>query len=125
VWGYDAAFMARCRPELVVHAEDVRAGRVVVAERAGVPLGFSLVRLEADPPELEMLFVDPAAIGSGAGTALLQDALARAGAAGVAALVVESDPNAEAFYRARGATRIGERASPSTGRSLPLLRITT
>jgi len=117
--------MARCRPELVVADDDVRAGRVVVAERAGARLGFSLTRLEADPPELEMLFVDPAAMGAGTGTALLRDALARAAAAGVAALVVESDPNALPFYLARGAVRIGERASPSTGRALPLLRLST
>ena len=98
---------------------------MVVAERAGRRLGFSLVRLDADPPELEMLFVDPGAIGTGAGTALLRDALTRAATPAAAALVVESDPNAEPFYLARGAVRVGERTSPSTGRPLPLLRLST
>jgi len=56
---------------------------------------------------------------------IVSAALARAAAAGVAALVVESDPNALPFYLARGAVRIAERASPSTGRALPLLRLST
>jgi GNAT superfamily N-acetyltransferase len=72
-----------------------------------------------------MLFVDPAAIGTGAGRALLRDALARAAEAGLAELVIESDPDAEPFYRAQGAVPAGTRTSWSTGRELPLLRIAT
>jgi hypothetical protein len=39
-------------------------------------------------------------------------------------LLIESDPNAEGFYLAMGATRIDERRSAS-GRTLPLLRVMT
>jgi GNAT superfamily N-acetyltransferase len=98
---------------------------VRVAERDGTLVGFSLCVLDADPPQLDMLFVDPPAIGTGAGGALLALALAEARAAGVEALELESDPDAVAFYLAKGAVRIGERRSPSTGRSLPLLRLPT
>jgi GNAT superfamily N-acetyltransferase len=72
-----------------------------------------------------MLFVEPAAIGTGAGRALLRDALDRAREAGLTELVIESDPDAEPFYRSQGAEPVGTRTSWSTGRELPLLRIRT
>ena len=72
-----------------------------------------------------MLFVDPAAIGTGVGRALLIDALTVARTAGLDALLIESDPDAEPFYRSHGAEPAGTRTSVSTGRELPLLRIAT
>jgi hypothetical protein len=39
--------------------------------------------------------------------------------------VIESDPDAEPFYRSQGAEPVGTRTSWSTGRELPLLRIRT
>ena len=94
-----------------------------VAERDGVVVGVSAVDPQAR--ELELLFVDPPAIGTGAGGALLRDALEQARAAGLAELTIESDPDAEPFYVAAGAERIGTRVSSATGRELPLLRIAT
>ena len=123
-WGYDEAFLEACREELAVAEADIAAGLVAVAEDAGAVLGFATVRLEA-PAELEALFVDPAVMGKGAGRALVAWARETARAAGVASLLVESDPNAEPFYLRHGAVRIGERTSPSTGRALPLLRLAT
>ena len=122
-WGHDAAFLERARPELTVHPEHLDRWIVRVAERDGAPVGFAAVDPEAC--ELEMLFVDPAAIGTGAGRALLRDALDRAREAGLTELVIESDPDAEPFYRSQGAEPVGTRTSWSTGRELPLLRIRT
>jgi hypothetical protein len=39
-------------------------------------------------------------------------------------LTIEGEPNAEGFYRAIGAVRVGERRSPS-GRTLALLEVPT
>ena len=122
-WGHDAAFLERARPELTVRPEHLRLWIVRVVERAGAVVGFAAVGLE--PPELEMLFVDPPAIGTGAGRALLIDALTVAREAGLDALLIESDPDAEPFYRSHGAEPAGTRTSVSTGRELPLLRIST
>ena len=122
-WGHDAAFLERARPELTVHPDQLERWIVRVAERHGAVVGFAAVDPEAR--ELEMLFVDPPAIGTGVGRALLLDALDRARKAGLGALTIESDPDAEPFYLAAGAARIGTRVSPATGRELPLLRIAT
>jgi len=122
-WGHDAAFLERARPELTVHPDQLERWIVRVAERHGAVVGFAAVDPEAR--ELEMLFVDPPAIGTGAGRALLRDALAAAREAGLDSLLIESDPDAEPFYRSQGAEPAGARTSWSTGRELPLLRIAT
>lgn len=121
-WGYDAAFLARCRTELTLTPADVAARPVRVAERDGRTVG--LLVLGGEPPalELDMLFVDPPAIGTGAGRVLFEHAVATARAAGARTLWIEADPEAESFYRHVGAVPAGTSVSPSTGRELPRLR---
>jgi GNAT superfamily N-acetyltransferase len=120
-WGYDAGFLERARRELTVTAEDVERLVLRVAMDDGTPLGFSAVDVHSAPAELLALWVDPSAIGTGIGRALLRDALSTAAAHGTGGLLVESDPNAETFYLHHGARRLGERRSPTTKRLLPLL----
>ncbi|KPC84911.1 MULTISPECIES: GNAT family N-acetyltransferase [Streptomyces] len=123
-WGYDAAFLAACRDELTVRAGDMEDGRTVVAEEDGGLLGFAA--LSGEPPEgaLGMMFVEPDAIGRGVGRLLFEHAVGQARRLGFAALTIDADPNAEPFYTAMGAVRIGATPSGSIpGRELPLLRI--
>ena len=124
-WGYDADFMARAATELQWDEDDLGTLLVHVAEQGGELLGFAAVRPDAEPPELEALFVEPRAMGTGVGRALLARARAAAAAAGIAELVIDSDPQAEGFYLRAGARRDGESRSPSTGRLLPRLVIRT
>ncbi|MGC5014210.1 GNAT family N-acetyltransferase [Streptosporangium sp. DT93] len=124
-WGYDEAFMAACRDELSVAASEVARLRATVAEHDGRVLGFAT--LEGDPPEgcLGMLFVEPDAIGRGVGRLLFEHAVATAADLGFERLTIDADPNAEPFYLAMGATRIGATPSGSIpGRVLPLLAVT-
>lgn len=144
-WGYDQSFLDACREELTIPAEQVVPKRTYVAvSQAGVDaavtsygtgaagsadvpgriLGFGTI--EGDPPagELGMLFVDPAVIGKGVGGALFAHLSAVATELGFHRLTIASDPNAEPFYLARGAVRIGAVPSGSVpGRSLPLLAL--
>ncbi len=123
-WGYGAEFLERARPELAVSAEELeRMLAAVAVDGEGNALGFYAVDLEPEPPELLALFVDPAAIGTGLGGRLFSAAARAAREAGLTKLVIESDPNAEAFYLSRGARRFGERVSRTTGRALPLLEL--
>jgi N-acetylglutamate synthase-like GNAT family acetyltransferase len=124
-WGYGEAFMAAASSELIVHEADLERLDVLVIEREGALVAFAALDFGADQPELDALFVDEEWIGSGLGGALLEAACTVARKRGVDALVIESDPNAEEFYRRHGAVSIGERRSESTGRTLPLLRIAT
>jgi N-acetylglutamate synthase-like GNAT family acetyltransferase len=122
-WGHDAAFLARSRTALTLRPEHLGRWIVRVAERDGAVVGVAAVDPEA--AELELLFVEPAAIGTGVGGVLLRDALDRAREAGLDELLIESDPDAEPFYRAHGAEPLGTRVAAATGRELPLLRIAT
>jgi GNAT superfamily N-acetyltransferase len=118
-WGYDDAFMAACRDELTMQPSFIP--RIDVAEdEDGRVVG--MVRLE--PGVLEDLFVDPDAIGTGVGRVLIEHACRRAASEGMTTLSIDADPNAEPFYVAMGAVRVG--ASPSQsipGRMLPQLRL--
>ncbi|NUR74349.1 MAG: GNAT family N-acetyltransferase [Hamadaea sp.] len=122
-WGYDAAFLARCRPALTLHEDQVEPHRTLVAELDGRVAG--VVTVTGVPPEgeIDLLFIDPWAIGHGVGRALVGHATAAAAAEGFESLLIESDPQAEPFYLRMGAVRIGEQVSPATGRALPLLRL--
>ena len=123
-WGYDDDFLEACRDVLTVSPADVEAGAVFVAEVDGAAAGF--YRLGGGRPvaELEDLWVDPATIGRGIGAALLAHAAEQARERGCTAVLVESDPHAEGFYRAQGARRVGGRTSTvDENRRLPLLRL--
>ena len=123
-WGYDAAFMERVRPILTFSEDDLVASPVYVLDAGGTAVG--IYRLTGTPPsgELEDLWLDPSAIGQGSGRRMFHHALATARTLGFDELTIEAEPNAEGFYAAMGATRVGERRSPS-GRTLSLLRVPT
>lgn len=113
-WGYDAAFLDACRAELAIEADDVVARRIVVAEDPESGEVFAVASLEGQPPvgELGLLFVEPRMIRRGVGRTLYADVLARARDLGFQRLTIDSDPYAEPFYRALGATPGGPAASP-------------
>ena len=112
-----AAFMwEEDRPALLAHPdaidlpiEHIVAGYVHVAERQGVPVGFSvwLPRGDGDA-ELDGLFVEPAAWGAGVGRHLVRQAETVALDAGSAVLWVVANPRAAGFYAACGFERVGE-----------------
>lgn len=128
-WGYDAAFLEASREELTLDPERITERRTQVAvsrepETDGQLLGFGTI--EGAPPagELAMLFVDPPAIGTGVGGALFSRLSELALDLGFHRLTIAADPNAEPFYLARGAVRIGGVPSGSIpGRVLPLLAV--
>ncbi|MFG2597189.1 GNAT family N-acetyltransferase [Streptomyces sp. NPDC048462] len=124
-WGYDEAFIAACRAELTMAPDDIGPRRTEVAEEDGRILGFTT--LEGAPPAgvLGMMFAEPDAVGRGVGRLLFGHVVAEARRLGFARFTIDADPNAEPFYRAMGAVRIGATPSGSIpGRELPLLEFT-
>ena len=124
-WGYDEEFMRASTAELMVTPEHVVAEPTYVAETNGRLAGFYMLEpLASGDFEVDFLFVEPGLIGRGCGKALFEHAMRTAAAAGARRVVIQSDPNAEAFYLRHGAKRIGARASASiSGRELPLLEV--
>lgn len=124
-WGYSEDFLAACAVELTV-GEAMVPG-TVVADCAGTPVGFASV-LAANSAEasLELFFIEPGWMGRGIGRRLFRSACDTSAALGCERLLIEADPDAEAFYRACGAVLVGSRPSGSIpGRCLPLLTVDT
>jgi GNAT superfamily N-acetyltransferase len=120
-WGYDAAFMESVRDQIRVDAEALRAGRVWVAvDGDDRPCGV----VEVDPldeaaADLTLLFVDPTHLRQGIGRALYEKALDLGHRLGARELLIDSDPQAAAFYATMGASRIGAEPTGYQGRLLP------
>ena len=124
-WGYDQAFMALCQQELTVNPDRIRKQPTYVLEQGDRLLGFYMLDRNAAPTsELDFLFVLPEAIGQGFGRQLLLHAIETARTAGDGVLLIQSDPQAEHFYRRFGARLLRYTPSASIpGRVLPLLQL--
>ncbi len=122
-WGYDADFMAASAATLTVTPEAIEAGRVFVAEDGADRIGIAayIWLVSGDEIELDLLFVEPGRMRSGAGRALLAQVAEAGAAAGAQRLIIAADPHAGAFYERCGAVRIGDTPSDAIpGRTLPL-----
>ena len=121
-WGYDAAFMKLSAAALTVNEDDIAAGRVLVAvEDTDRVVGMACVLPDGETSDLDALFIDPPAIGSGAGRALFDAAVASARRQGARHMTILADPNAAAFYERMGARYLRNAPSDAIpGRTLPL-----
>lgn len=124
-WGYGAAFMKLSAVTLAVSEEDIAAGRVLVAvDDAGRTVGMAAVLPEGKTSDLDALFVDPPAIGSGAGRALFDAAIVLARRQGARRMTILADPNAAPFYERMGAHFLRNAPSDAIpGRTLPLYEV--
>jgi GNAT superfamily N-acetyltransferase len=123
-WGYDAAFMARCRDIMTISPDAVaRHPYYLIESEAGDPLGFYGFELADGLLTLDWLFVAPGVQRQGLGTQLFDHATAVACAGGYSYFRIISDPHAEAFYLRLGARRCGSAPSDlHPDRFLPVLR---
>ena len=92
-----------------------RAAMRVAVGDDGVPAGFLAGRAGG----VDALFVDPAVHGTGAGTALVDDAARRHAILTVA--VNEQNPDAHAWYLRRGFVETGRSELDADGRPFPLV----
>ena len=122
IWGYDEEFMEACRGELSLEPRDLELTSIAVAEHGGKPIGVAQLKVVDDEADLLKLFVDPNALRSGTGKALLAWATDVARKLGATRLTIEADPDAAPFYRRMGAYDVGQAPSGSVpGRTLPKL----
>jgi GNAT superfamily N-acetyltransferase len=88
--------------------EQLVAGRVFVAELAGITVGFSAIEPRSDgDAELDALFVEPAFRRRGIARLLVDRCAAAARTRGSNTLHVTGNPHAEAFYLACGFRQVG------------------
>jgi GNAT superfamily N-acetyltransferase len=125
VWGYPEEVLAAWSPLLTITPADLAVLDVFVATDGQALLGFGALDAALPEPALEHLWVAPAAMRRGVGSALFAHAVALARTCGARALRIEADPFAEPFYLRLGAVRVGALPALVLGapqRVLPLLR---
>lgn len=126
-WGYSDEFMQACQEELTVTPEQICSDDFyfVIAKKMHKIVGFySVEHLPSSQFELDALFVEPTQMGLGIGRTLMTHAKQYVSACGGKILIIQADPNAEAFYRAAGAQFMGQRESMSIpGRFLTVFRM--
>ena len=123
-WPYSQTQIAAWRESLSISAEMIRSLPTYVAEAEQQVVGFFLLAPKAEQWQLEHFWVHPSRIGRGVGRFMLREAGHIAAEAGATSLLIEADPNAEPFYVACGASRVGQIPAPIEGaetRVLPLL----
>ena len=111
-WRYAAEDIERWQPLLTVTEDDLTSRPAFVAEVERGAVGFYLLAPKGATWELEHLWVSPQFMRRGIGRALLAHATRTARAGGASAILIDADPNAEAFYLACGAARVGSVAAP-------------
>ncbi|MEO8104529.1 MAG: GNAT family N-acetyltransferase [Betaproteobacteria bacterium] len=113
--GYVAAQMEAWRADLTITAEMLTANPAFVAELEDRVAGFYAMVSAHGEWELVHCWVLPEFMNRGVGRAMLAHARDLAATAGAAFIAIDSDPNAEPFYLACGATRTGVKAAPIAG----------
>lgn len=125
-WGYDATLLEAWRLGLILAPETIARDPVYCTEdvESGVVVGMShFYRLNEEEVYLDDLFVEPASIGHGVGSALWYHAIEQARALGARAVVFDADPHALPFYERKGAVVVCWRESSIVpGRPYPSLR---
>ena len=123
-WPYDAAFLERVAPMLVLTPLEVRRDEVHVLEVEGAVVGWHRVSLHDGHAELEDLWVEPAFIGAGWGRVLFAHAVDVAHSHDALALEWDADPYAQPFYERMGGVEVGRTPSAAEeGRTLPRMRL--
>jgi GNAT superfamily N-acetyltransferase len=128
-WGYDEETLDDWAGPLTISPEFLEANPTWVAEdeEEGRILGFCALLFDGTEGrwELDHMWVDPDAIGTGVGGMLFLHACEAAENLGAKRLWILSDPGAEGFYLHMGAERIGDWPTVVGGepRVLPVLEI--
>jgi GNAT superfamily N-acetyltransferase len=122
-WGYDEQLITLWRDDLTVTPDLIADHPVYCAAEGAELLGFYALSGDGDVFELEHMWVDPTHIRRGVGRRLFGHAVATVRSLGGSLLRIGSDPNAEGFYVAVGAHRVGSVPSKPEGRTLPMLEL--
>lgn len=124
-WNYPESWLEIWKDSLTITPEFIESNEVYLAESDEKILGFYALILDGEKVQLEHLWISPENIGGGIGKKLMADAIEKAKLLGANFMEIESEPNAENFYRKQGAVKIGESKSEIEGheRILPIMRI--
>ena len=121
-WGYEPARVREWADRGDFTDERLAELTVFVAESDGVAIAWSSVIERGERAWLEDLWVEPAWIGKGVGSALFRHSAAHARQLGAGGLEWEAEPNALGFYEKMGARYVRDSTS-EWGRTLSVMGV--
>lgn len=122
-WGYSDEQVEAWRDDLTVTPHYIEEHEAYKLVSDGQVIGYySLVRIDEATVKLDNMFVRPNCTGKGYGKKLLEDVIERIVQRSYSWIILDSDPNAENFYRRFGFEVAGKLESSIRGRFLPIMR---
>ena len=124
-WNYPEKWMQIWLPSLTISPQYIQENETWVAVVDEKPVVYYFLKQDGESLWLDNLWVLPEFMGQGIGKKLFQHALERCRARGASILKIESDPNAQAFYKKLGACKMDEHHSTVDGqlRTLPIMAL--
>ena len=121
-WGYEPQRVRDWADRGDFDRETLERLALFVAEADGRAIGWAFVEPRGEAAWLADLWVEPAWIGKGVGTALFRRAADHAREGGAQLLEWEAEPNALGFYEKMGARRLRDSTS-EWGRMLSVMGV--
>lgn len=124
-WQYPENWIELWKEDLTITNDFIANNEVYVALIDDEIAGCCALVVNGSVAELEHMWVKPDYMGSGVGRSLFLKIRERAAEFNLPIVELTADPNAEAFYKRMGATRVGEVRSEIEGqpRILPRMAI--
>jgi len=121
-WNYSPEQMEAWRDELRITMEYLAESTAFKLFADEELVGYYAYRTVAPGTvKLDNLFVEPAFIGRGFGNYLLNDFMMRVEGDGFKKVVLDADPNSEAFYLSYGFRTVGKLKTTIVGRFMPVM----
>ncbi len=120
-WGYPESWMEQWKDDLTIDTKMLSAQNFLIAENENQIIGFSSIIEKPELYEITHLWILPTFIGKGNGKKLLEATIETFVNKDLP-IIVEADPNAEAFYKSQGFETFDKVESFPSGRYLPVMR---
>ncbi|WP_323756386.1 GNAT family N-acetyltransferase [Roseivirga sp.] len=120
-WGYPEEWMELWKEDLLLTETDFEIQQIYKLVLEGKIIGFCAIQELTEAYDVTNLWIEPAHIGLGFGKMLLSFCIEKA-VKNDKPIIVEADPNTEAFYANQGFVTYGQKESLPKGRFLPLMK---
>jgi N-acetylglutamate synthase-like GNAT family acetyltransferase len=123
-WGYSPEQILDWTDVLTVSEDYISEASVYMLRDGEQLIGYyALLTLSPDLIKLDNIFIDPPFIGKGFGKRLMIDLFEKAKASGATKMTLDSDPNAEQFYKDWGFKVVGKLETSIQDRYLPIMEM--
>ena len=123
-WGYTPEQIAEWRADLTIYPEYIAQEEVYILTIEKVLIGYySFIRLNHQKVKLDNIFIAPNYIRQGYGNILMNAFFNQVRDRGFKTIRLDSEPNAENFYKKLGFKVIGQLESTLKNRFLPIMEL--